>query len=144
MTIMAGFTATAAADVAATAQQVWAALTEPDQIATYLAGSRVTTTWEVGSPITWDGEYDGHSYQDKGDVLTYDEPRVLSFTHYSPIMGQPDEPASYHTLVYTLTASAGGTHLELTQDGCASQEQAAQFSRFWQEMLNALKAHVES
>ncbi|MFC6704313.1 SRPBCC domain-containing protein [Flexivirga alba] len=74
---MAGFTATAAADVAATAQQVWAALTEPDQIATYLAGSRVTTTWEVGSPITWDGEYDGHSYQDKGDVLTYDEPRVV-------------------------------------------------------------------
>ena len=45
---------------------VWAALTKPEQIAAYMQGSRVTTTWHVGSSITWDGEYDGRSYQDKG------------------------------------------------------------------------------
>ena len=38
-------------------------------------------------------------------MLTYDEPNVLSVTHYSPMMGQPDEPENYHTLVYTLTAT---------------------------------------
>ena len=101
---MAGYVATAQTDVAAAPERVWAALTEPEQIATYMQGSKVTTTWEVGSPITWDGEYDGRAYQDKGEVLTYDEPRVLSVTHYSPMMGQPDEPENYHTLVYTLTA----------------------------------------
>ena len=100
---MAGFEATAQTDVAAPPERVWAALTDPAQIATYMQGSKVTTTWQVGSPITWDGEYDGRSYQDKGEVLTYDEPRVLSVTHYSPMMGQPDEPENYHTLVYTLT-----------------------------------------
>jgi hypothetical protein len=62
----------------------------------------VSRPFKVGSPITWDGEYDGRSYQDKGEVLTYDETHVLSVTHYSPIMGQPDEPESYRTLVYTL------------------------------------------
>src|ERR1035437_5159458 len=97
---MAGFTATAQTDVAATPGRVWAALTEPEQIAAYMQGSQVTTTWQIGSPITWDGEYNGRSYQDKGEVLTYDEPHVLSVTHYSPMMGQPDEPQSYHTLVY--------------------------------------------
>ena len=30
-------------------------------------------------------------------MLTYDEPNVLSVTHYSPMMGQPDEPENYHT-----------------------------------------------
>ena len=51
-------------------------------------------------------------------MLTYDEPNVLSVTHYSPMMGQPDEPENYHTLVYTLTADGrDGTHLDLTQDG---------------------------
>jgi len=140
---MAGFTATAQTDVAATPGRVWAALTQPEQIAAYMQGSQVATTWEIGSPIIWDGEYDGRSYQDKGEVLTYDEPHVLSVTHYSPMMGQPDEPQSYHTLVYTLTASGGGTHLELTQDGCDSEEQAAQFSHNWQGMLDGLKAHVE-
>ena len=140
---MSRFVATAAVDIEATPERVWAALTEPDQIAEYLQGSRVTTTWEVGTPITWDGEYDGRAYQDKGEVLTYDEPRVLSLTHYSPMMGQPDEPSSYHTLVYTLTADGDRTHLELTQDGNESQEQADQFSQNWQQMLDGLQAHVE-
>ncbi len=140
---MAGYVATAQTDVAATPERVWAALTEPEQIATYMQGSKVTTTWEIGSPITWDGEYDGRAYQDKGEVLTYDEPRVLSVTHYSPMMGQPDEPENYHTLVYTLTADGDGTHLELTQDGNDSEEQAEQFSANWQGMLDGLKATVE-
>jgi uncharacterized protein YndB with AHSA1/START domain len=140
---MAGFVATAQTDVAAPPERVWAALTEPEQIAAYMQGSAVTTTWQVGSPITWDGEYDGRPYQDKGEVLTYDEPHVLSVTHYSPLMGQPDEPASYHTLVYTLTANDAGTRLELTQDGNESQEQADQFSQNWQGMLDGLKGLVE-
>ena len=125
---------------------MWAALTEPEQIAAYMDGSKVTTTWEVGSPITWDGEYEGRAYQDKGEVLTYDEPNVLSVTHYSPMMGQPDEPENYHTLVYTLTATdrTTGTHLDLTQDGNESEEQAEQFSQHWQQMLDGLKALVES
>src|SRR3954469_901578 len=141
---MAGLVASATIDVEATPERVWAALTEPEQIAVYMYGSRVTTTWEVGTPITWDGEYDGRAYQDKGEVLTYDEPHVLSVTHYSPMMGQPDEPENYHTLVYTLSASGDGTHLELTQDGNESQEQADQFSQNWQGMLDGLKAQVES
>jgi hypothetical protein len=61
-------------------------------------------------------------------VLAYVEPHVLSVTHYSPMMGQPDEPENYHTLLYVLTTSGDGTHLVLTQDGCDSEEQAAQFS----------------
>lgn len=140
---MAGFTATASISVADSPRRVWAALTEPEQIAAYMQGSRVTTTWEVGSSITWDGEHDGRSYQDKGEVLTYDEPHVLSVTHFSPLMGQPDDPENYHTLVYTLTARDDGTHLELTQDGCSSPEEAAQFSQNWQAMMEGLKAHVE-
>ena len=140
---MSEFIAKAEVHVAAEPDRVWAALTEPKQIAAYMQGSRVETTWEVGSPITWDGEYEGRAYQDKGEVLTYDEPHLLSVTHYSPMMGQPDEPENYHTLVYTLTAEDAGTRLELTQDGNDSEEQAEQFSQNWQTMLDGLKAQTE-
>jgi uncharacterized protein YndB with AHSA1/START domain len=140
---MPGHVATAEVQVAAHRERVWAALTDPAQIAGYMQGSKVETTWEVGSPITWDGEYDGRPYQDKGEVLTYDEPQTLSMTHYSPMLGQPDEPENYHTLVYTLTDTDGGTHLALTQDGCDDETQAEQFSRNWQQMLDGLKAQVE-
>lgn len=140
---MAGFIATAATEVEATPERVWAALTEPEQIAAYMGGSRVTTTWDVGTPITWEGEYEGHAYQDKGEVLAVDQPRRLSVSHWSPMTGQADEPENYHTLVYTLTRSGDCTLLELTQDGCDSEEQAAQFGTNWQGMLDGLKAHVE-
>ncbi|MBO0813366.1 MAG: SRPBCC domain-containing protein [Microlunatus sp.] len=134
----------AVTDIEAGAEQVWAALTDPDQIAVYMGGSRVQTTWQVGSPITWSGEYDGRAYQDKGEVLRCDEPNVLSVTHYSPLMGQDDVPANYHTVTYTLSANDRTTRVSLTQDGCTDQAQAEQFSRNWQTMLDALKAHLES
>lgn len=135
--------ATAEVDVHASRDRVWAALTEPEQIAAYMGGSQVATTWEVGSPITWTGEYDGRPYEDKGVVLTYKEPHVLSVTHYSPLTGQDDVPENYHTLVYTLEGDGEATHLRLTQDNCADQAQAEQFSANWQAMLDGLKAHVE-
>jgi uncharacterized protein YndB with AHSA1/START domain len=137
------FVATAETDVAAPPERVWAALTQTETRAAYLQGARVSTTWGVGTSITWEGEYEGHTYQDTGTVLVYDEPREVSMTHYSPLMGRPDEPESYHTLVYTLTPTDSGTHLALTQDGNDSQEQAEQFSRNWKSMLDELKAHVE-
>ena len=59
-----------------------------------------------------------------------------SVTHNSPMMGEPDAPENYHTLVYALTPDSDGTHLELTQDGCTDQEQAHQFSQNWQQMLD--------
>src|SRR6476661_6681042 len=137
---MSGFTATATVEVQAPRDEVWATLTDPAKIADWMDGSEVETDWQVGSPISWKGEYDGKSYEDKGEVLVFDEPSRLSMTHYSPMMGQPDEPENYHTLVYTLSGSDGGTHVELTQDGCDSEEQAEQFSANWQRMLDGLKA----
>jgi uncharacterized protein YndB with AHSA1/START domain len=136
-------TATAAVDVSAPREHVWATLTDPEQIAQWMAGSKVSTTWQVGSPISWQGEYDGRAYEDKGEVLAYDEPSRLSMTHYSPMMGQPDEPENYHTLVYTLSDAGDGTRVELTQDGCDSEEQAEQFSANWQQMLDGLKTTAE-
>ena len=123
---------------------MWAALTEPAQISAYSQGSHVETTWQVGSLITWTGEHEGHAYQDTGEVLTYDEPHVLSVTHYSALMGKDDQPENYHTLVYRLLVDGDITHLSLTQDNCANEAQAKRFSQNWQEMLSGLKAHIEA
>jgi len=140
---MSGFTATASVEVEAAPEAVWATLTDPAKIADWMSGSTVETDWQVGSPISWRGEYDGREYEDKGEVLVHDQPETLSMTHYSPMMGQPDEPENYHTLVYRLTPSGGRTTVVLTQDGCDTEEQAEQFSANWQQMLDGLKAVAE-
>ncbi|WP_257613834.1 SRPBCC family protein [Arthrobacter sp. 31Y] len=60
--------------IAAPRQRVWMALTEPALIQQYFLGTKVTTTWRVGHPITYSGEYNGRPYQDKGIILACDPP----------------------------------------------------------------------
>ena len=141
---MTGHVAHAKVTVDATPQQAWQALTDPEQVRRWMVGTEVSTDWQVGSPITWRGEMNGKPYQDKGEVLEVDEPRRLSTTHYSPLMGQEDRPENYHTVTYTLDGEGDGpTTVTLEQDGNESAEQAEQFSANWQSMLDAFKESVE-
>ena len=124
---------------------VWTALTDPEQVRTWMMGTTLTTDWEVGSPITWQGEMDGTPYEDKGEVLEVEEQSRLRVTHYSPLLGKDDRPENYHTITWTLTPTRDGrTTVALEQDGNDSAEQAEQFSANWQGMLEGLKASVES
>src|SRR5689334_9363730 len=86
---MTGKIATAAVDIAAAPQRVWKALTDPDEIETYMFGSRVETDWQPGSPIVWRGEYEGRRFEDKGKVLEVEPAQRLTVTHFSPLSGQP-------------------------------------------------------
>ena len=137
---MADHVAHAETEISASPAQVWDALTDPEAISTFMFGSKVETDWQVGSSITWTGEYDGKSYTDKGEILQADAPERLRMTHYSPMSGEPD---SYHTLDYRLAATDAGTRLTLDQDGNDSEEQADQFAGNWQAMLDQVKKYVE-
>ena len=141
---MADHVARADIDIDAGRETVWHALTDPERIAGWMMGARVSTDWKVGSPITWKGELDGRPYEDKGEVLAVEEPDRLAMTHYSPLMGGADLPENYHTIVYELAGDDGTTTVSLTQDGNDSAEQAEQFSANWQGMLESLKGSVES
>jgi uncharacterized protein YndB with AHSA1/START domain len=141
---MTGHVATAHVDIAAPPDRVWRAMTDPEQVAEYMMGSRVESDYRVGSPITWSGEWEGRPYQDRGEVLQVQPGRLLEVTHYSPLTGQDDVPENYHTVRYDLTASGDGTAVDLAQDGCDTEEQAQQFSQNWQGMLEGLKKVAET
>jgi uncharacterized protein YndB with AHSA1/START domain len=140
---MNGIVVTAEVTIAAPASAVWVALTDPAQIKEYMFGSTVETDWQPGSPITWSGEYDGHRYRDKGEIVTVDPPHVLEVTHFSPMSGADDLPENYHLLRYTLAPTVGGTHLVLAQDNNANEAAAAYARQNWQSMLAGLKRQVE-
>jgi len=140
---MAGIVATAAADINASPARVWSALTDPAQIKRYMFGSIVETDWEPGSAIVWKGEYQGRPYQDKGEIIDVEPHRRLVVTHFSPMSGQEDVPENYHTLTYELASQGEGTHLSLSQDNNASEEEAAHSRDNWTAMLSALKNVIE-
>jgi len=132
--------ARATVDVPAPAEDVWAVLVDPT--ASWMVGARVTSTYVVGDPITFDGEWDGKPFQDHGEIVEIDPPRLLRYTHYSPLSGQPDVPENYHHLTFTLVEGGGSTTVTLEQDGNGSQDEVEHATGLWQQVLGALRDAV--
>ncbi len=59
-------------------EEVWKAITDPDQTVKYFYGTRVDSTWEVGSAINYLNP-DG-SLASEGHIISIDEPKRLEFT----------------------------------------------------------------
>jgi uncharacterized protein YndB with AHSA1/START domain len=129
--------------IAAPAARVWQALTDPAIIARYFFGTTVITDWQPGSPIVWQGEYQGRPYQDKGQILEVEPGRRLKVTHFSPMTGQPDVPENYHTITYEIDERDGTTQLTLSQDNNGDKAEAQRATQTWETMLAALKKTVE-
>ncbi len=89
-------TAEATVDIDASPSEVWRSLTDPARLKQYYLGAEVETDWQVGSPITFKGEWDGKPYEDKGEILVFEPERKLAYSHFSPTTGKPDAPENYH------------------------------------------------
>jgi len=139
------YSASTDVEIAASTDAVWRALTDPALIAKYMHGTEVETDWVEGSPIIWRGEWQGREYEDKGEVLTVDPQYRLAVTHWSPLTGEPDEPANYHHVGYALEALAEDrTRLTLTHGNAPTQEAAdAMIENGWRPTLEAIKQLVE-
>jgi uncharacterized protein YndB with AHSA1/START domain len=140
---MADHIAVAETEIEAAPEDVWVALTDPDEIEKYMFGSRVETDWKPGSEIVWKGEYEGKSYEDRGEILEVRRPTRLRVTHFSPLSGKEDRPENYHTILYELEQAGEGTRIRLSQDRNASAEEAEHSRANWQTMLGGLKETVE-
>jgi uncharacterized protein YndB with AHSA1/START domain len=136
--------ATAETTIHALPERVWKALTDPEEIKEYMMGANVRSEWEVGSAITWSGEWQGKTYEDKGEIKTFDENIKLEYTHYSPMSGLEDAPENYHNVTVSLEKTDDNqTKVTLSQDGNNSEEEKEHSTKNWQGMLDGLKKLVE-
>jgi uncharacterized protein YndB with AHSA1/START domain len=138
------YAATASTTIDASPETVWDALTGPEIIQQYFFGATVETDLEVGSPIVFRGEWEGETYEDKGEIQRFEPERVLEYTHWSPLSGKPDVPENYHTVTWELTESDGGTELTLTQDNNDTETARDHSEENWETVLGNLKELLES
>ena len=141
---MTGYVATAIIDIGVPPSKVWQVLVDPERIREYMFGSQVVTDWRPGSPILFRGEWEGKPFEDKGTIIEVDEPRLLRFTHYSPLSGAPDVPESYHTLTYTLEEIPEGVRVTLTQDNNDTEEAAAHSAEMWRHVVEGVRTAAEA
>jgi uncharacterized protein YndB with AHSA1/START domain len=138
------FTSRSAITINAPASKVWDALTKPELIKQYLFGTQVTTDWHVGSPITYKGEWEGKTYEDKGKVLQIEKGKLLVSTFWSSLSGLADIPENCKIVRYELSADNKATKLTITQDNNNSQEEADHSGQNWKMVLDGIKKLVES
>lgn len=128
----------------ATATEVWKAITTPVMIRKYLMGTTVRSQFTEGSEISYEGEYNGKKYHDKGRILQVEPGRLFRSTYWSSMGGKPDAPENYNTVSYELVARGEKTEVILTQDGIGSEEERRHMVENWTAVLGKLKEVVEA
>lgn len=89
-------------EIKSTPEKLWDVLTNPEKIKEYLFGTQVQTDWEVGSPILFQGEYDGQQYTDKGNVIENKENELLKYDYWSAFSGLEDKSENYSSVTYKI------------------------------------------
>ncbi len=128
----------------ASTSKVWKALINPGMIKKYLMGAKVTSDWKEGSTITYEGEYQGKTYKDKGLIKKIEPDKILQSTYWSSMGGKEDTPENYNLVTYKLSPKDGKTVLTLSQDNIHSEKEKEHLTENWKMVLKKLKEVVES
>lgn len=136
------FTAKTSVTIRAPIEKVWEALTNPEMVKKYFFGTTVTTDWQVGSPITYTGVWEGKPYTEKGTILAVEPNKLLKSTYYTASNG-PDVPENYNEITYDLRAEGASTTLQITQTNIKNQDSADHSEANWGMVLAGLKKLLE-
>lgn len=123
--------------------KVWDALVNPAMIKQYLFGTNAVSDWKEGSPILFQGEWEGKTYEDKGVILRFQPQRLLEYTYFSSFSKRPDVPESYSTITIELSGKDAQTLLSLTQDNNATEQEREHSEMNWGMVLTGMKKLLE-
>jgi uncharacterized protein YndB with AHSA1/START domain len=130
--------------IKANADKVWETMTTPEKIKIYLFGTETITDWKVGSPIIFQGEYDGHQYKDKGNVLENIPKKLLKYAYWSGFSGLEDIPDNYSVITYKIEESSNNSVIfSWTQEGFANEEGQQHSESGLYAMLEQIKEIAE-
>jgi len=119
----------------APADKVWDLLVNPEQTKKYMFGCETVSDWQVGSPLLWQGEYEGNKMVFvKGDIVRIEPGKLLVYTVIDPNNASiPDVPENYLTVTYALAEDDGKTILTVSQGDFAT---VAQGQKRYEETYN--------
>jgi len=123
--------------------KVWEALTNPSLIKEYLFGTNTITNWKKGSPITYEGEWEGKAYKDKGYIIDIIPGKLLHTTYWSSIGGKEDKPENYNNVIYEVEPQNGGVLITISQDNIKDEEELEHMKQNWGMVLESMKKMLE-
>ena len=123
--------------------EVWKGLTDTEIAKQYFFGTEQQSEYKVDSPITWKGEWDGKSYEDKGVIKEIEPGKHLKYTYWSSMSGTEDKPENYANVTYDLVEDGSITTLTITQDNVKDEASKEHSENNWKMMFDGLKKLIE-
>jgi uncharacterized protein YndB with AHSA1/START domain len=123
--------------------KVWQGLTDPAMVKEYFFGTDLESSWRVGEPIKFSGEWNGHKYEDHGTILDIDPGTFVKYSYWSSMSGTEDKPENYANITYNLTENNGETELAVTQDNVKNEEAKAHSEQNWKGLFEELRKLIE-
>lgn len=130
----------------ASAEHVWAVLTQPELIEKWMLDTPVEigTEWREGGKLQEQGDLHGLSFENRGKIIRFDPPAALEYTHWSTLSLIPDEPQNYSILQFKLQTADNSTDLTLTISNLVTFEIFKHLEFYWKVALHLLKEVAES
>jgi uncharacterized protein YndB with AHSA1/START domain len=134
--------------IKATPEQIWEAITDPEFTQKHFHGSRIKSSFEVGSPY---GGWSGDESQQlvDGEVLEADPPKRLSTTWRA--LYDPETAAEPHSRVtWEIEPEDGGftkltvVHDQLEESLKTAESVAGARAGGWAYVLSGLKTYLET
>ena len=97
-------------------------MVEPELVKSIFTALKCVRIFEIGSPITFEGEWQGQHYVDKGEILRITPERELSYSFWSPLSGTEDFEDNYTHVTFHLSDYHENTTLVVTLDNLDDDE----------------------
>jgi uncharacterized protein YndB with AHSA1/START domain len=140
---MGNISSTTSITINAPKAEVWKGLTDPEIVKQYFFGTNQESAWQEGSPITWSGEWDGKTYQDKGTIIELTPGEYVKYSYWSSMSGTEDKAENYVYVSYTLTENDGVTTLEIGQEKLKDEAAKEHSEGNWHTVFGGLKKILE-
>jgi uncharacterized protein YndB with AHSA1/START domain len=128
--------------IAASPEAVWQALTEPRFTRRYWPGGKVSSDWQVGSPVQYLTE--GGAVGWEGEVVQADAPRVLAFTLHM-LISEAHRLEAPSRVSFELEVVQGVVKLTLTHDNFESDSATYDTTvHGWPAIMSSLKSLIET
>lgn len=122
---------------------VWEAITNPKLLKNTMFGCDIITSWEIGSPILFKGNWDGNEFEDKGTILNFRQEKLYQYSYWSNFSGLPDLPENYSIIQLELIKSSVDTIVLVEQHNLATHKMYQHSENNWHIALNSLKKYIE-
>ncbi len=133
-------------------ERVWKTLTDPAETKKYMFGCETVSDWNPGSPLLWQGDWEGKKMVFvKGEIVRIEPGKHLAYTVFDPNSAIEDIPENYLTVTYNLEQDSAGTQLTVTQgdysavaDGARRYTESYNGGEGWNPILEKIKAQAEA